>query len=240
MPTPCNKSSAFVFLIYQLTLILSTTPSYSIVFSTWFGISSVSLQWFTSYLSFRTSTVAIPPRSSPPSRLTCRVPQGSVLGPVIFNVYTTPLRSLIGASSISHLLYAEDTQLFISFVLKNFSSAINNLQSTIALISSWMSSNYLTLNPSKTKFLLIGLTQQTSKIVNPSLSLPTTKPIMPSLFAKISVSYLTRHCLSANRFHPSPAPVITIFAIFAASDALSIPPPHHNSHSACPFTPRLL
>ena len=47
-----------------------------------------------------------------------------------------------------------------------------------------MSSNYLTLNPSKTEFLLIGLPQQTSKIVNPSLSQPKTKPIMLSLSAK--------------------------------------------------------
>ena len=111
--------------------------------STWFGISSVSLQWLTSYLSSRTSTVGIPPHSSPSFPLTCGVPQGSVLGPVLFNIYTTPLSSLISASSISHLLYADDTQFFISFVPKNFSSAINNLQSTITVISSWMSSNYL-------------------------------------------------------------------------------------------------
>ena len=155
-----------------------------IYLSTWFGISSVSLQWFTSYLSSRTSTVGTPPHSPPSSPLTCGVPQGSVHVPVLFNLYTTPLSSLISASSISHLLYADDTQLFISFVPKNFSSAINNLQSTITFISSWMSSNYLTLNLSKTEFLLIGLPQQTSKIVNPSLSLPTTKPRIPSLSAK--------------------------------------------------------
>ena len=131
-----------------------------------------------------TSTVGIPPHSSPSSPLTCGVPQGSVFGPVLFNLYTTPLTSLISTSSISHLLYADDTQLFISFLPKNFSSAINNLQSTITLISSWMSSNYLTLNPSKTEFLLIGLLSKPLKIVNPSLSIPNTKPIMPSLPAK--------------------------------------------------------
>ena len=106
--------------------------------STWFGISSVSLPRFTSYLTFRTSTVGIPPHSSTSSPLTCGVPQGS----------------LINASSISHLLYADDTQLFIYFVPNHLSSAINNLQSTITLISSWMSFNYLTLNPSQTEFFL--------------------------------------------------------------------------------------
>ena len=135
----------------------------------------MSIQWFTSYLSSRTSTVGIPPHSSPSSSLTLSVPRGFVLGPVLFNLYT-PLISLISASSISHLLYSDDTQLFVSFVPKNLSSAINNLQSTITLISSWMSSNYLTLNRSKTQFLLIGLPQQTSRIVNPSLFLPSTNP----------------------------------------------------------------
>ena len=146
MPSPCNKSPAFVFLIYQLPLILHSILLHRL--STWFGISSVSLQWFTSYLSSRTFTVGIPPHSSPSSPFTYRVPKGSVLGPVLFNLYITPLSSLISDSSISHLLYADDTQLFISFVPKKFSSAINNLQSTITLISSWMSSNYLSFSQS--------------------------------------------------------------------------------------------
>ena len=77
--------------------------------STWFGNSSVSLQWFTLYPSSRTSTVGIPPHSSASAPLTCGVPQGSVPGPVLFNLYTTPLSSLISASSLSHLLYADDT-----------------------------------------------------------------------------------------------------------------------------------
>ena len=131
-------------------------------------------------LSSRTSAISIPTHLSPSSSLTCGVPQASVFGPILFNLYITPLSPLTSSSTISHLLYADDSQLFISFTPKNFPSFISDLQSTISVISSWMSSNCLTLNASKTEFLLIGLPQQTSKISNPSLSLPNA----PTPFAK--------------------------------------------------------
>ena len=120
-------------------------------------------------------------------------PQGSVLDPILFNLYTTPLSILISSCTISHLLYADDTQLFVSFTFKNFPSVISDQQSTISLISSWISSNCLTLNPSKTEFLLIGHPQQTSKIINPSLSLyPIHNLSHPLPLPKISVSSSTQ------------------------------------------------
>ena len=184
MPSLCNKSPAFCILNLSAAF---DTLDHSILLhrlSTWFHISSVSLQWFTSYLLSRTSTVGIPPHSSLHPLLPAEF-QKAPFSVQFFSILTPLLLALsISASSISHLLYADDTQLFVSFVSKNFSSAINNLQFTITLISSWMSSNYLTFNPSKTEFLLISLPQKTSKIVNSSLSLPSTKPKMPSLSAK--------------------------------------------------------
>ena len=71
-------------------------------------------------------------------------------------------------------------------------------QFTITLISSWMSFNYLTLNPSKTEFILISLHQQTCQIVNPSLSLPTTKLIIPSLSAK-NLGFIFNSTLSFSK-----------------------------------------
>ena len=99
-------------------------------------------------------------------------------------MYTTPLSTLTSSSSINHHLYADDTQLFISFIPKAFITSVTQLQDTISNISSWMSSNLLSLNPSKTEFMVIGLSQQLSKISNPSLTLSEDSPITPTISAR--------------------------------------------------------
>ena len=95
-------------------------------------------------------------------------------------MYTTPFSTLISSSVVDHHMYADDTGLSISFVPQAFSVAVTQLQQTISSISSWMFSNRLALNPSKTEFMLIGLKQQLSKISNASLVLDSTPPILPS------------------------------------------------------------
>ena len=133
----------------------------------WFGIDGIALSWFQSYLQSRTCSVFAKGIMSSSSIF--GIPQGSVLEPILFIMYTTPLSTLISTLYVNHHLYADDTRLFISFSPKNFVQTAQNLQNAFASVGQWMISNLLTLNPSKTEFLVIGKSTQLAKLAEPTL-----------------------------------------------------------------------
>jgi exonuclease III len=147
--------------------------------SAWFGFNGKVLSWIESYLCPRSFKVRLNGSESSIYQLLYGVPQGSVLGPLLFTLYTTPLSSLITHSTVNHHLYADDTQLFVSFSSPTFATNILHLQNTISNVSDWMSSNMLSLNHSKTEFLLIGLPKQLSKISDPVIHMPSDVSISP-------------------------------------------------------------
>ena len=136
--------------------------------SSWFGIQGSVLNWFESYLTSRSFRVKCDKDFSSEHISSCGVPKGSVLGP-LSSCITTPLSTLISSLSLNHHLYADDTQLFSPSILVTLTQ-VSHLQTALQLISSWMSANLLTLNSSKTEFLIIGLKQQLSIIDNSSLN----------------------------------------------------------------------
>jgi len=143
--------------------------------SSLFGIHGSVLNWFNSYLSSRTFCVKCNDCFSSLHTSLYGVPRGSVLGPLLFINYTTPLSTVISSLSLYHHLCADDTQLFLSSHPSDFQANISYIQNALTQITSWMTSNLLSLNSSKTEFLLIGLKRQFSKIHNSSTPIDTTQ-----------------------------------------------------------------
>ena len=120
-----------------------------------FGLNDTVISWVCSYLSSRTQTIVISDYQSDPLPLNFGVPQGSVLGPVFFIMYTQPLSNVICKFGVSHVSYADDTQLYDKCAVNDADSMIDRLQNCILDVNSWMESNKLSLNASKTEAILI-------------------------------------------------------------------------------------
>jgi len=88
------------------------------------------------------------------------------------------LSTVISNSAANHHLYTDDTQLLVSFSALDLSHNITHLVNTITNVY-WMSSNFLVYNPSKTEFLIFGLTQQLFKLNNPTIHLPNNVILSP-------------------------------------------------------------
>ena len=119
------------------------------------GFSGTVLKWFRSYLTGRESLVSLGDYSSNTEKMNCGVPQGSILGPILFNLYMLPLGSVIRKHNIDFHSYADDTQLYISVSPDDLNS-INTLVNCISDINNWMAENFLQLNKDKTEILVIG------------------------------------------------------------------------------------
>ena len=115
------------------------------------------LGWFKSYLSGKTHSVKVGSTLSHRAALQYGIPQGSVLGPILFSLYTNPISSIIHShSSIKYHFYADDTLLYITLSPTNFSHSIQKLKNCLNNIQNFMFANKLKLNPEKTEFIVIG------------------------------------------------------------------------------------
>lgn len=121
-----------------------------------FGINGIALNWFKSYLTDRYQTVVVGGVKSDTHIVRFGVPQGSVLGPVLFTIYMQPLSKVITKFNLLYQFYADDTQLFEAVNLDDINNLSVRISHCLIEIKDWMGQNRLMLNDNKTEILTCG------------------------------------------------------------------------------------
>ena len=136
-----------------------------------YGIKDKNLDWLENYLFQRQQCTTINGMTSEYSNICCGVPQGSILGPLLFLVYINDLSHVINNTSM--YLYADDTVLLS--MGPNIIPCKENMQFDLIKIAAWCRSNKLSLNIKKTKCMLFGSREKLKKTRCPKLSINDTK-----------------------------------------------------------------
>ena len=121
---------------------------------TYFNFTETVLQWFSSYLLDRSQQVIISDSTSSPRCLEYGVPQGSILGPLLFTLYLAPLQDVILSHDLNCMFYADDTQIYIALKDPDHSVvSVEMLQACVNDVFAWNTQNMLKSNPDKTDIL---------------------------------------------------------------------------------------
>ena len=173
-----------------------------------FGITGNALSWLSSYLTNRSQTVRIGQSTSPSTLLESGVPQGSVLGPILFSLFIAPIGQLVSDHGIQHQQYADDTQLYISLAPTQHHVGITQLETCLSSLNHWFCLNGLCLNPTKSEAILFGTHQRLSRFPSvPSINLAGSAIILSDKITTLGVTmdstltfkhHVSSICKSAN------------------------------------------
>jgi len=117
-----------------------------------YGIRGIVLDWFQDYLTDRQQVVTIANNVSDLGSITCGVPQGSVLGPLLFLLYVNDIQNCAPDCSIK--LFADDTNIFVTG--KSVKEAVDKANNSLLLLSNWFAVNKLSLSIDKTSYSIFG------------------------------------------------------------------------------------
>ena len=125
-----------------------------------YGIRELAGNWFTSYLENRQQYCKLNCYESRAMTVTCGIPQGSFLGPLLFIVYLNDFEKCFKASEAG--MYADDTQVLLAS--SSVDELVHKAQDELGIISEWMRLNKLSANPQKREYMFIGHPNRTNEI----------------------------------------------------------------------------
>ena len=146
------------------------------------GIKGTALNWFRSYLTDRSFSVKVDSFVSSSAPLPHGVPQGSILGPLLFALYLLPLGSVFRKHGISFHFYADDCQIYFPVTQNN---TVQRLLDCLHNIKTWLSVNFLSLNEEKTEVMLFGPSRSSS----PSVDLASLSPYLSDCVTNLGVKF---------------------------------------------------
>ena len=120
-----------------------------------FGFTDSVLQWFSSYLTDRTHYVSLSDHCSAFALVHSGVPQGSILGPILFTMYIKTMSAIIDSHSIMHHSFADDLQLQMSAPPDRISELLHSMQSCISDVKASATANMLNINDNKSELMLV-------------------------------------------------------------------------------------
>ena len=124
----------------------------------WYGLSGPCRKWFESYLGNRLQCVEVNGVQSSWRKVTCGVPQGSILGPLLFLIY---INDLPLATEMLTLLFADDSNFLIHG--KSLEEIIPKVNLEMKKICDWFRLNELSIHPEKTKFMIFNKKESSIK-----------------------------------------------------------------------------
>lgn len=157
------------------------------------GFSKSFLEWSVNYLTGRVQFVQIDDRQSKSSEVNFGVPQGSIMGPLLFNLYVSDLSEILDSNCYQ---YADDTTIIQHSKPENLSTSADQMNSTIEKLQDYVEDSNLVLNPQKTKYALFSTKRLATvrKLGDVDLSIKIDeKPIERVSKTKLLGSYLHEH-----------------------------------------------
>ena len=131
-----------------------------------YGVTEVAHKWITDYFTNRKQFVLVNESKSCLHNQICGVPQGSILGPLFFNLYINDLPNC--SNTLCSILFADDTSLFIEH--KDPNILINQLNCESQNVSDWLRANKLSINVSKTKLIIFRPRQRSLPNISPLIT----------------------------------------------------------------------